>query len=526
MTIFSKEELGIITTHQNESGVWLMRNLQKHHPEIFTKLKSLGGKNPSETMYLLNHTKGKCKTCASDVTFDLKKNSYRLFCSTKCSRLDSTSNDKRKATCLQKYGVDNPAKSATVQQKMQATLQLNYGDNITNPSQVSSIVDQKMERYLLKTGYSHWSKNPEYQEAKKQKCVDLYGVVSINQSHISPEVIQVLNDRAAIHHLWDQYRSTERIAEELAVSQHRVYLACRDFEVDLKTRISYPELALVELITNETSLTIVRNSRSIIAPMELDIYLPDIKVAIEFCGLYWHCESKRPDRHYHQNKLKACEEQGIRLVTIFGDEWFKNRKICENRLRHILKIGNSSFGARNCKVREITSSVAVEFQNSTHIQGGLKSKHNYGAYHNDTLVAVMSFSPLRKSLGHKIEEGAYELTRFSSESAIPGLASKMLSKFKKEFEPERIISYCDLRWGTGIVYEKMGFSLKTTTSPGYWYVENYTIRHHRFKFRKSELVKNGCPVDTTERQWMKSQNYDVIWDCGTKLFEWNKHGKN
>ncbi|MFW6130771.1 MAG: hypothetical protein ACOC56_06250, partial [Atribacterota bacterium] len=54
--------------------------------------------------------------------------------------------------------------------------------------------------------------------------------------------------------------------------------------------------------------------------IELDIYLPDFNIAIEYNGLYWHSELNGKDRNYHLNKTNICENENIQLIHIFEDE--------------------------------------------------------------------------------------------------------------------------------------------------------------------------------------------------------------
>lgn len=73
-------------------------------------------------------------------------------------------------------------------------------------------------------------------------------------------------------------------------------------------------------IIEEMGFDIIRNDRSLLDNLELDIYIESEKLAIEYCGIYWHSE-KFKDKKYHINKLQRCEALGIRLITIFEDEW-------------------------------------------------------------------------------------------------------------------------------------------------------------------------------------------------------------
>lgn len=69
----------------------------------------------------------------------------------------------------------------------------------------------------------------------------------------------------------------------------------------------------------------VRNSREIISPLELDLYYPNKKIAIEYNGSYWHNESCKPD-DYHYNKFITCYESGITLVSIFDRDWVYSKE--------------------------------------------------------------------------------------------------------------------------------------------------------------------------------------------------------
>ncbi len=71
------------------------------------------------------------------------------------------------------------------------------------------------------------------------------------------------------------------------------------------------------------------HKRDLIPPYEIDIYIPDIKLAIEFNGVHWHSINNK-ETGYHLNKTKMCNKLGVRLIHIWEDEWLNNStKICE-----------------------------------------------------------------------------------------------------------------------------------------------------------------------------------------------------
>jgi hypothetical protein len=79
----------------------------------------------------------------------------------------------------------------------------------------------------------------------------------------------------------------------------------------------------------------------------------------------------------------------------------------------------------------------------------------------------------------------------------------------------RIISFVDRRWFTGASYLNNGFTLVSTTPPGYWYFSNLH-RLSRFSFTKRAIKKRLAVYDDakTERQNMLDNGYRIIHDCG------------
>jgi len=53
---------------------------------------------------------------------------------------------------------------------------------------------------------------------------------------------------------------------------------------------------------------------------EIDIYIPEYNIGIEFNGLYWHSEVYK-EKNYHIDKTNYFKERGIRIIHIWEDEW-------------------------------------------------------------------------------------------------------------------------------------------------------------------------------------------------------------
>jgi hypothetical protein len=79
--------------------------------------------------------------------------------------------------------------------------------------------------------------------------------------------------------------------------------------------------------------TIIPNDRTqIINPktghyLELDIWLPELKKAIEYNGTYWHRDVQRDEL-----KQNLCKMRGIKLLVIDELSWMQNKSNCINRV--------------------------------------------------------------------------------------------------------------------------------------------------------------------------------------------------
>lgn len=271
-------------------------------------------------------------------------------------------------------------------------------------------------------------------------------------------------------------------------------------------------------------VSIVENDRSILPHgMELDIWIPDKNIAIEYNGLYWHSESVSNLAKNLENKRKRLAAKGIRLIHIMEDEWIFKPEIVKSRLMQILNIGTKRrIHARKLSITHINSRERDDFLDENHIQGRDIAKIRYGAFDGSDLVAVMTFKPSNFVKGG--DGSVLELSRFAVSKGchIPGIASRLFNSFIKEHNPDRVISYADSRWSTGNLYSTLGFKFIHQSKLNYWYFKpNERVRLHRSNFMKHILVKNGADASSTEFEIMEGLGYYRIYDCGNSLWEWS-----
>jgi len=269
-------------------------------------------------------------------------------------------------------------------------------------------------------------------------------------------------------------------------------------------------------------------NRKLLDGKEIDLIIPKINLGIEYNGLYYHTEKMGKNSTYHLDKTMACDRIGYKLIHIFEDEWVINKELVKNKLKHILKVNNGiKIGGRNVNIKKIDGKEKGLFLKENHIQGNDNSTINYGAYYNNELVGVMTFSNKRNMT--KTTDGEYELTRYATKQnyIINGLASKFIKRFINDYSPKNIISFADRRWTLDVnnnLYTNIGFKLVDLVKPNYCYYNSKVDKHrrfHKFGFGKNTIKKKYPNMDfnKTEKELTAELGYDRIWDCGLFKYE-------
>ena len=179
----------------------------------------------------------------------------------------------------------------------------------------------------------------------------------------------------------------------------------------------------------------------------------------------------------------SCSGYGSPII-ITEDRWHSQQDMMKARVLAHLEVFDQVY-ARNCEIRRIDKATAAEFLAAHHSYGDSSNRYRYGLflkrhtghiasegaetwkYPVGTLVAVATFSNARKWVKGEQTIRSYEWIRYAS---LPGLRisggmGKLLKAFIKEVKPDDIMSYADLEWSGGIVYDQLGFTLEGQKSP-------------------------------------------------------------
>jgi hypothetical protein len=375
-------------------------------------------------------------------------------------------------------------------------------------TQTNECKKQNRETCIEKYGYESVTQVPEFKEKSRDTCLDKYGTMFANQSPDVKEKIRLTCQ--------EKYGANSP-TQNPEIRQKQIDVCIEKYGVPFfhKTKLiqqnQIKDWLLSEGFVFESDYSVLENK-------EIDLYNNGLKIGIEYCGLRWHSESKSKNgKNKHYDKYLKCKENGVRLLTIFADEWLeRNTQIKSFILSALNKVSNKYHG-RKCAVSIIDKTDGIKFLEKYHIQGaGIKNVLFVGIKYNDELIGVTSFNY------HHRNNTDFVLNRLAFKTGVRviGGFSKMLHlaiEYCKQNNITKIVTWSDNRWSTGEVYEKCGFKFDKNLPVDYTYIN---VSNPKKRLSKQSCKKKNikCPEDKTEYEYMLELGFDRIWDCGKKRF--------
>lgn len=279
---------------------------------------------------------------------------------------------------------------------------------------------------------------------------------------------------------------------------------------------SYLEMEIAKYISDNYTGQVINNTRGILDNnRELDIYLPEINVAFEVNGDYWH-NDEHANYEYHKAKVLECKNKGIRLINIYEYEWLYNNKNIKQLIINAISVKNIIY-ARDTELCDISDDEAKMFLEQYHYQGYAKALINLGLKYKNRLVALMTFG--RPRFNNDVD---FEIIRlaFSNDIGIVGGAEKLFKAFLNKTNKPSILSYCNIDKFSGTVYEKLGMTLDGYSKPGYVWVNHKTNSVlQRYQTQKDKLIKLGLgDASETEDEIMKRNRYMKVYNSGNARY--------
>ncbi|WP_293787198.1 hypothetical protein [uncultured Pedobacter sp.] len=180
--------------------------------------------------------------------------------------------------------------------------------------------------------------------------------------------------------------------------------------------------------------------------------------------------------------------QGIRLIHLWEDLWLSKPDQVLSRIKSLLG-RNTRIHGRKTKIAKITKPVADSFLAENHLQGAVTSRYKIGLFERDQLVALATFSALRK-MNYTENYKSAELIRFAVKAgySITGGLSKLISFFAATYQPTDLMTYADRDWSAGEAYIKLGFRQTAILEPRIYNLDENLNR--RLKKDEQTFVQN------------------------------------
>jgi hypothetical protein len=288
-----------------------------------------------------------------------------------------------KKTCLEKYGVENvyqrkdvvskiqkarSEKMPEIVQKMAETNMKRYGVKapLQNKDILAKMEQTNMERYGNICSMQGSNKEEYYQRAVKKygkgTLQSKAGKIACSHRHnmmyrkyenyFKEQNLECMTKIDDVHMLHQHIQLKCKICGR--VFNHTVNTSiipvCRTCHPLVTNKVSNEETEVYEYVKTLTSNSVYQSNRTEIAPLELDIWCPGDKVAIEYDGLYWH--NGEAFKSKHNFKTIECEKRGIRLIHIFDVDWREKKDIVKSILATVFnKVAYIDYSS--CSIKEI-----------------------------------------------------------------------------------------------------------------------------------------------------------------------------
>ena len=397
--------------------------------------------------------------------------------------------NQRKATCLRKYGYENVSQVLEIKQKQIRTFESKYG--CTNP--------MKNERIAKKV--SDLFKDPQHIRQVQETLLSRYGVTATK--HI-PGVKQKAEQTCIEHYgvpyyvLTEEYRHPKISNIKSNVNQRfQDLLKQNNINSNLEFRI---ETKVFDIKVDGTNIL-------------LEI---DPTYTHNAFGNHWNKDGL--DKNYHRDKSRLAQQHGYRCIHIF--DWDNVDKIV-----FMLKPKETLY-ARKCEIQEVDKQTCDEFLSKYHLQNTCNGqKVRIGLFYKNELVELMTFGRPRYNKHYQ-----WELLRLctKSEYKVVGGATRLFKHFVEQYNPENIISYCDLAKFSGRVYDTIGMKLLRITAPAkVWSYKNHKITDSLLRQRGyDQLFNENYGKGTDNETLMIEHGWLPVYDCGQAVYEWRNTDVN
>jgi hypothetical protein len=411
---------------------------KKYGEEHYMKLNEY-----KEKIYKTNIEKYGFKMASMSNEFEIKKqNTCLIKYNVKHVQQNKKINNKTIKTMIERYGVKYPIQNNKIKNKIKKTNIKKY--NVINPLLIN--------RYDYNDNYKNKRIVEKTNKTKFENLKNKYKYVKFISYDYENFFIKC-----------EKCNNIFKINKGLFFNRIKLnsILCTKCFPVNSKM-ISSKELQLINFIEKNYKGKIIKNCRNIIKPYELDVYIPEFKLAIEFNGLWWHNELYKPI-NYHMNKTELCEKKNIQLIHIWEDDWDINKDYIKSLILNKLKVLNKNININECNIKVINN------VNENFILKDISDSFKLGLFFKNELIALMSFK--------EKENKNYQLYYFEKPYLkLNNSINLMINYFIKNNNVKNIITKIDRSYYNGKEFENNNFILYKKTKPNIRnIINNYKI---------------------------------------------------
>ena len=314
--------------------------------------------------YMLSKVKFICSCCKNESIKTFKYLSKEFLCGPCTNRRTQLTEDVRRRiemTNYKKYGVKSPTQNIEVQMRQEQTTMKHFG--VPRPFMSSKVKDKYIQTCRDRYGVDNTSTLDSTRKSVINTVKMRYGVNNVFQRS---EFIDIQRD---IHENIMDNRLKPLNLQYMNKDDNRIRLKClscqKEFSygkahfyrlIDSETKSfcpycsriiephsSLPEKEVINYISSIYNGMILQNNRTVLNGRELDIYIPELKIGIEFDGTYWHADPRFYDKDFiimnrtaeeiwerDKEKSRLCENIGIKLIRIKEYDWLNDRAACES----------------------------------------------------------------------------------------------------------------------------------------------------------------------------------------------------
>lgn len=337
--------------------------VKRNYPDLYDHILSQEGTFPEALWRYYNGSPEPCPVCGKSTKFVNFFVGYREFCSSKCQAVGVQG--RREKTMMERYGTKNimhvpefyekvqeknPFKDPKVQKQIQKKQVERYGGMARGSKETREKIDAAKEE---KYGDPYFNNREKYAET----CMERYGRIGYcdeeKRLQTARENFIKSNDRGVIGYTEDgdwivrcPHPECDKCEEKTFVTPSGICITRANNGGELCTKIqpvgsttSSGERDMVDFIGSIYDGEIREDIREIYFdttyPKEIDCYLPNLGLGIEFNGLYWHSLEQK-ELEYHLKKWINAREKGIRLITIWEDDWRDRKDWCKEFIKNQL----------------------------------------------------------------------------------------------------------------------------------------------------------------------------------------------